>query len=102
MKEAKWEAIVFRWKYSTVEREWRRIKVRVVGIGRCHLLELGAMASAAAALEMVLATLLGIHRLKVQLSNITNKHLKHIGKGNLIRPMSKLCMLLENENEDRL
>jgi hypothetical protein len=101
MKEVKWEAIVFRWKYSTVEREWRRIKVGVVGVGRCHLLELG-VASAAATLEMVLATLPGIHRLKVQLSNITNKHLKHIGKGNLIRPISKLCMLLENENEDRL
>jgi hypothetical protein len=38
-----------------VERQRRRIKVGVVGVGCCHLLELGAMASAAAALEMVLA-----------------------------------------------
>jgi hypothetical protein len=53
--------------------------------------------SATAALEMVLVALPGIHRFKVQLSNITNKHLKHVGKGNLIRPVTKLYTSLENE-----
>jgi hypothetical protein len=31
-----------------------------------------------------------IHRFKVQLTSIANKHIKHIGKGNLIRPVTKL------------
>lgn len=47
--------------------------------GRCHLLKLGVMASITA-LEMVLDSPPGIHRLPIQLSNITNKHLEHVDK----------------------
>jgi hypothetical protein len=51
-----------------------------LGMMAPYLLELGAMVSSTTMLEMVLATPPGIHRFSVQLSNITNKHLKHVGK----------------------
>jgi hypothetical protein len=44
------------------------------------LLGLGTMASSTTALDMVLAMPPEVHRFPVQLSNITNKDLKHVHK----------------------